>query len=85
MPQSAQNLALAGVSAPQLGQHIGSGLPQSAQKGLPAKLSVPHLEQRILLAQLVHQPVSSVAQALACDVLNQRPSMSHPDERQDRA
>src|SRR5215472_837689 len=48
VPQSAQNLALAEVSAPHCGQRIGSGLPHSAQNRLPDKLSAPHFEQRML-------------------------------------
>src|SRR6516164_3240720 len=47
VPQSAQNLALAGLSAPHFEQRIGSGLPHSAQNRVPGKLSVPHFEQRI--------------------------------------
>src|SRR5215469_18782399 len=48
VPQSAQNLALAEVSAPHCGQRIASGLPHSAQNRLPDKLSAPHFEQRIV-------------------------------------
>src|SRR6516162_8974763 len=48
VPQSAQNLALAEVSAPHCGQRIASGLPHSAQHRLSCKLSAPHFEQRIL-------------------------------------
>src|SRR5215469_3218833 len=67
-PQSAQNLALAGLSAPHFGQRIGSGLPHSAQNRLPGKLSVPHFEQRIF-PRIAPQAFLKVAQASACDAL----------------
>ena len=59
-PQSAQNLALAGVSAPHFGHLIASGLPHSAQNRFAGKLLVPHFGQRIsphprLIAQLIEQ------------------------------
>ena len=63
-PQSEQNLALAGVSAPHFEQGIGSVLPHSAQNRLPGKLSVPHFEQRIF-PQLSDYPLSSSISALA--------------------
>src|SRR5262245_18265018 len=47
VPQSAQNLASAGESAPHFGQRIGNGVPHSEQNRLSGKLSVPHFEQRI--------------------------------------
>jgi hypothetical protein len=36
-------------------QRLESGLPQFGQNFLPDVLSVPHLEQRMLIAQLVQQ------------------------------
>jgi hypothetical protein len=38
------------LSAPHLGQRLGSGLPHSAQNFLAPVLSVPHFEQRIALS-----------------------------------
>src|SRR5215813_7470696 len=50
-PQSSQNFAEGEFSAPHFGQRLDSGLPHSAQKFLPEVLSVPQLEQRILIVQ----------------------------------
>ena len=54
-PQSSQNFAVEEFCAWHLLQSLKSILPHSGQNFLPDVLSVPHLEQRILLAQLVQQ------------------------------
>src|SRR5215472_4505679 len=48
VPHSPQKLSSGWLGAPHLGQAATSGVPQLVQNLRPARLSRPHLEQRIL-------------------------------------
>src|SRR5215469_5465497 len=49
VPHSPQKRSPGWFVAPHLGQPMTSGAPQAAQNLRPSRLSLPHLEQRILL------------------------------------
>jgi hypothetical protein len=54
-PQSSQNFAVEEFCAQHFVQRLESGLAHSGQNLLPDVLSVPHLAQRMLIAQLIQQ------------------------------
>ena len=70
-PQSSQNLAVVELLAPHFVHRFDTGLPHSGQNVLPDVLSVPHLEQRMLVAQFVEQRLG-VLQVKVVEALDDR-------------